>query len=214
MTTLEISQLLPDPLQDADLFGSSIWKSEFLLEQHEFVKVQAPSGKGKSTFINIIFGNRSDYSGIVKINGKNIRKFNLDDWSAHRRKKISVVFQDLRLLPELSGMENLLLKAKLISYYDTPQLIEMTQRLGVDKLIQKKAKLMSYGERQRFAIIRALTQPFDWLLLDEPFSHLDSSNVDKAAALILEECQKRNAGIIHCGLDTDNLIPYQKKLVL
>lgn len=214
MTTLQISQLLPEPLQDADLSGSSVWQSEIFFQEHEYVKVEAPSGRGKSTFINIIFGNRMDYSGTVKINNKNIRDFGLNDWSAYRRKNLSVVFQDLRLLPELTGLENLQLKAKLISYYDTAKLKEMAARLGVEKLLHKKAKLMSYGERQRFAIIRSLTQPFDWLLLDEPFSHLDKNNISKASALILEECEKRSAGILHCGLDADSLIPYKKKLAL
>jgi putative ABC transport system ATP-binding protein len=214
MATIKIQNLLPEPLKEIDVSSSDIWKSDLIFEASQFVKVQAPSGKGKSTFINILFGNRTDYIGDAFIDGVNVRKFSLNDWSKARREKLSVVFQDLRLLPEFTGIENIMLKASLIEYYDEQQIIDMAELLGVKKLLNKKAALMSYGERQRFAIIRSLVQPFETLLLDEPFSHLDKSNIAKASKLIVDECRKRNAGLILCGLDDDALIPYDKKVLL
>lgn len=214
MATIRIQHLLPEPLKEIDVSTSQIWNSDLTFETPEFTKVQAPSGKGKSTFINILFGNRTDYSGEAFINNENVKKFSLNDWAKLRREKLSVVFQDLRLLPEFTGMENILLKASLIKYYDEQQITAMAELLGVKKLLNKKAGLMSYGERQRFAIIRALVQPFEILLLDEPFSHLDTNNIAKASQLIVDECRKRNAGLILCGLDDDALIPYDKKVLL
>ena len=79
----------------------------------------------------------------------------------------------------------------------------MAQSLGVQHILGQRAGLCSYGEQQRIAIIRALMQPFEWLLLDEPFSHLDKENIIKAAALIKEECLQRNAGFIITDLDED-----------
>ena len=214
MTTIRIENLLPEPLQEIDVSTSGIWKSELTFLPATFYKVQAPSGKGKSTFINILFGNRKDYSGNAFINDENVKSFSLNKWSALRRENLAVVFQDLRLLPEFTGMQNIMLKASLIKYYDAAQIENMAELLGVKRLLNKKAALMSYGERQRIAIIRSLVQPFDWILLDEPFSHLDQINIAKASQLIVDECNKRGAGIILCGLDDDQIIPYQHKVQL
>lgn len=214
MTTIRIQQLLPEPLQETDVSASGIWKSELTFLPATYNKVQAPSGRGKSTFINILFGNRKDYIGNAFINERDVKTFSLNEWSLLRREKLSVVFQDLRLLPEFTGMENIMLKASLIPYYSVDEIEKMAEHLGVKKLLSKKAALMSYGERQRIAIIRALVQPFEYLLLDEPFSHLDKNNIAKASALMVEECKKRNAGLILCGLDDDEIIPYQHKVQL
>ena len=68
--------------------------------------------------------------------------------------------------------------------------------------------MCSYGEQQRIAIVRALIQPFELLLMDEPFSHLDNENILKAAKLIAEECAKRNAGFVLTDLDEDEHFEY------
>jgi putative ABC transport system ATP-binding protein len=214
MTIIQIQQLMPLPLAETDTSGSQVWNTDFTFQPSVFYKIQAPSGKGKSTFINILFGNRTDYTGNVYIAGKNIRQFSAKNWTAFRREKFSIVFQDLRLLPDFTALENILLKAALIDYYNKKQIESMMEWLGVLPLKNRKAAYLSYGERQRVAIIRALVQPFEWLLLDEPFSHLDQANLLKASQLITDECHKRNAGIIIAGLDDDQYIPYHQKLIL
>jgi ABC-type lipoprotein export system ATPase subunit len=214
MTIIQIQQLMPLPLAETDTSGSQVWNTDFTFQPSVFYKIQAPSGKGKSTFINILFGNRTDYTGNVYIAGKNIRQFSAKNWIAFRREKFSIVFQDLRLLPDFTALENILLKAALIDYYNKKQIESMMEWLGVLPLKNRKAAYLSYGERQRVAIIRALVQPFEWLLLDEPFSHLDQANLLKASQLITDECHKRNAGIIIAGLDDDQYIPYHQKLIL
>jgi len=72
----------------------------------------------------------------------------------------------------------------------------MAKQLGIESKLEKLCCTCSYGEQQRVAIIRSLLQPFDFLLLDEPFSHLDDSNTKKAMALIEEEAAARNAAIL------------------
>ena len=76
----------------------------------------------------------------------------------------------------------------------------MASRLGISNKLNNQVKTCSYGEQQRIAIIRALQQPFEFLLMDEPFSHLDENNRKIATALIEEEAAKRNAGIILADL--------------
>jgi putative ABC transport system ATP-binding protein len=74
--------------------------------------------------------------------------------------------------------------------------------------------MCSYGEQQRVAIIRASMQPFKWLIMDEPFSHLDKHNINKASALIDAECKKRNAGFLLTDLEDDEHFNYTRLLNL
>jgi putative ABC transport system ATP-binding protein len=90
----------------------------------------------------------------------------------------------------------------------------MAERLGVTHILNQRAGICSYGEQQRIAIIRSLVQPFSWLIMDEPFSHLDNSNALKAAALINEECRKRNAGLVITDLEDDTHFPYTEQYQL
>lgn len=90
----------------------------------------------------------------------------------------------------------------------------MANQLGVWSILDQQAMHCSYGEQQRVSIIRALMQPFDFLIMDEPFSHLDNANKKIAADLIDTECKKRNAGIIITDLDKDDHFDYQISLNL
>ncbi len=82
--------------------------------------------------------------------------------------------------------------------------------LNITHILGQRAGLCSYGEQQRIAIVRALVQPFSWLLMDEPFSHLDKENAAKAAALIAAECTRRKAGFVLTDLEDDNRFNYSK----
>jgi putative ABC transport system ATP-binding protein len=82
----------------------------------------------------------------------------------------------------------------------------MAEMLGIGEFLQKKAGILSFGQQQRVAILRALCQPFDYLLADECFSHIDLENSLKAYHVIREECESRGAGLILTSLNgTDQL---------
>ena len=132
-----------------------------------------------------------------------------------RQGEVSIIFQDLRLFAHLSARENIELNRVLQQpYYEASVIDSMANSLGIAHILHQKAGVCSYGEQQRIAIIRALMQPFHWLLMDEPFSHLDIENTAKAVALIERECKKRGAGFILTDLDNDNHFTYTKELVL
>ncbi|MEX0812188.1 MAG: ATP-binding cassette domain-containing protein [Chitinophagales bacterium] len=211
---IKLEQLIPFPLKERDLSNSQIWNRSFELENGISYQIQAASGTGKSTFLQIIYGNRKDFEGKVFIEGKDSAKLGVNDWASLRKNRFSIVFQDLRLFSELSAVENLKLKFHLESEHSWEKIENMIEKLGVAHLLDRKAKHLSYGERQRFAIIRALISPFEWLLLDEPFSHLDKANAKKAAELIQENCKERNAGMLVAGLDEDAYFNYDKTLLL
>ena len=93
-------------------------------------------------------------------------------------------------------------------FYNSEVIDAMAETLGVSHILDQAAGLCSYGEQQRLAIIRALMQPFSWLIMDEPFSHLDIANTRKAAELIETECRKRKAGLLITDLDDDSNFMY------
>lgn len=165
--------------------------------------------------MNILYKTRHDYDGSLTWDNKLLKNIEGDELAALRQQNVSVIFQDLRLFGNLTARENIELNRVLQQpYYETGKIDEMAGMLGIQPILQQKAGICSYGEQQRIAIIRALVQPFEWLFMDEPFSHLDNANTAKAASLIADECKKRKAGFILTGLDDDALFPYTKTLTL
>lgn len=209
---LILQNLIPIPLRDKlSQRNSDIWNTQKTLKQGEWIKVKAPSGTGKTTLVHILYRLRNDYTGHVLWNGKEEQRFSAAELAVLRQSAVSVVFQDLRLFSQLTARENIELNRVLPAsgtHYESAVIDAMAERLGVTHILQQRAGLCSYGEQQRIAIIRALVQPFQWLLMDEPFSHLDEENTRKAAALIAEECEKRGAGFILTDLDEDRHLPY------
>lgn len=199
--TYQVQSVRPIPLlQDRGKSHSQIWDCHWTWERGSKLLVLAPSGKGKSTLVHALYGLRKDYEGQITFDQKPLSSFAPDEWSAMRSQKLSVVFQDLRLFPELTAMENCQIKALLQAGSMEDTILQMATALGVHEILEQTAGTLSYGQQQRIAIIRALLQPFEWLLLDEPFSHLDEANTAKAAALIQTICRERQAGMLMVSL--------------
>ncbi|MBU2018124.1 MAG: ATP-binding cassette domain-containing protein, partial [Bacteroidetes bacterium] len=172
------------------------------------------SGKGKSTFTFTTAGLRRDYTGEILFDGKDIKTIQPEEWTIIRQQKISVVFQDLQLFPNLSVRDNLLLKNNLVGVYSEKELEEKLIFLGIGDKWNQKCGLLSMGQQQRVAIIRALVQPFEWLIMDEPFSHLDKENASKALQLIKERCLEQNAGFVLTTLGETHDYQYTRELKL
>ena len=213
---LTLQNIIPIPLKEKLLQrNSDIWNKSLQFDNGEFIKIKAPSGTGKTTFVHIIYKMRNDYEGNVLWDNKNLASAKAQELADLRQQNISIIFQDLRLFPNLTARENIELKRVLQKpIYESNVIDEMANLLGITSILHQKASMCSYGEQQRIAIIRALMQPFNWLIMDEPFSHLDKNNIDKAAALINKECKKRNAGFILTDLEDDEHFDYTKFLNL
>lgn len=211
--TIELDHIIPIPLKDRFLQrNSDVWNTSLTLEQGHYIKIKAPSGTGKTTLVHILYKLRHDYEGVVRLNNAAITDLGEDALAELRQQKISIIFQDLRLFPNLTARENIELKRVLQTpYYESAMIETMAETLGVSHILDQKAGLCSYGEQQRIAIIRALIQPFSWLMMDEPFSNLDIANTRKAAALIDTECRKRKAGLMITDLDEDDNFNYTKQ---
>ncbi|RFM26731.1 ATP-binding cassette domain-containing protein [Deminuibacter soli] len=214
---IQLQQLVPVPLRDKlEQRKSDIWNTSVTFNKGEWVKIKAPSGTGKTTLVHTLYKLRDDYEGAVSWGGKSLRNYRPAETAALRQQTVSIIFQDMRLFPNLTARENIELKRVLTAppYYEATVIDAMAEKLQVAHVLNQRAGLCSYGEQQRIAIIRALVQPFEWLVMDEPFSHLDHNNAGKAAELIATECTKRKAGFILTDLDEDTHFAYTRNLLL
>jgi putative ABC transport system ATP-binding protein len=181
----------------------SIWERKIELDLNETYLVRGASGRGKSTFLHMLLGIRRNYSGQVLLGEEDIGSFCSEKWARIRQDTLAMVFQDLRLLGELTAWENLSIKTRLAESPQSKQIEELAERLGIKEQLEQPCHLLSFGQQQRLAILRALLQPFRALLLDEPFSHLDPDNSRICLDLILEICVERDAGLFLATLDDD-----------
>lgn len=213
--TIRLEYLIPLPLLGQERSKSEIWEnSQLSFEPGSFYLVEAPSGRGKTSLLSIIYGLRKDYQGKVLIDDKDITKITDKEWSSLRKNKLSFIFQGLELFDELSAIDNIQLKNNITRHKTEEQILQMAGRLGIEDFLQKKAGILSFGQQQRVAIIRALCQPFDYLMADECFSHMDRENSKVAYDLIIEECKERNAGLILSSLNSSEEFTNGKRLTL
>lgn len=191
-----LQKVLPVFFEENKVDDSQVWNKTLSFNKGESLHIIAPSGSGKTTLIHFLYGLRNDYKGDISYDSIDIKNFDAEKFSVWRQQHISIVFQDLRLFNEQTVLQNLEIKRSLSPFLAEDNIVAMAKRLGIESKLTKPCKTCSYGEQQRIAIIRALQQPFDFLLLDEPFSHLDELNRKKAMELMEEESGKRNATII------------------
>lgn len=211
---ISLQQVAPVFIEEEKITGSGLWKKDIVFNAGERIQIVAPSGSGKTSLIHFLYGMRKDYSGSISYNDEKIAGWDAERFSTWRQKYISIVFQDLRLFTEQTVLQNLEIKRQLQPYHETSRIEEMATRLGIHNKLGKFCKTCSYGEQQRIAIIRSLQQPFDFLLLDEPFSHLDDNNRKKAMELMEEEADLRKASIILADLKTTDHYRSDKTLNL
>ena len=212
MKEIKFKNVVPKVFSTVQDLQSDVWGKDILFERGGLYLVEAESGKGKSTFCSYITGYRHDYSGDILFDNENITTYKADKWAGLRRKNISLLFQELRLFPELSAIENVMIKNQLTGYTDRHTIISWFEQLGIADKIENKVGLMSFGQQQRVAMMRALAQPFDIILADEPISHLDDENAQIMTELMLQEARKQGAGVIvtsigkHVNLKYDRVV--------
>ncbi|HEY5464649.1 MAG TPA: ATP-binding cassette domain-containing protein [Hanamia sp.] len=214
MMQIQLRGITPDYIEKEKRNASQIWEQNILINKGEHLHIVAPSGSGKTSLMHFIYGLRKDFSGSIFYDDTDIKKLSTESFSAFRQNKISIIFQDLRLFENHTVRENIEIKRILNPYHQPEAITEMANKLGIESKLNQKVKTCSYGEQQRISIIRALMQPFDFLLLDEPYSHLDEVNRKKAMELIYEECGKRNAAMIFADLKPLDFLKEEKIVYL
>jgi ABC-type lipoprotein export system ATPase subunit len=193
---ITLNNCLPRVFAGHHGINSDVWLQEITLERGKRYLISAESGTGKSSMCSYIFGYRQDYSGTIAFDGKDIRTFTIAQWCDIRQHNIAYLPQDMRLFGELTAMENVELKNRLTGFKSREEIIKLFETLGIADKVDSLASKLSIGQQQRVAIIRTLCQPCDFILLDEPVSHLDDENNRIVADLITQEASQQGAGII------------------
>ncbi len=212
MNSIHFKYVIPQVFASREQQDSEIWQQDVVFEKGRLYLVEADSGKGKSTFCSYIQGYRNDFSGQLLFDDVDVKSLKVNDWVNIRERHISLLFQELRLFPELTAMENVEIKNKLTGFKSRAQIDEWFDMLGIGDKRDAKVGRMSFGQQQRVAMIRALVQPFDFILADEPISHLDDSNSAIMGKILMDEAHMQGAGVIitsigkHMNLDYDKII--------
>lgn len=204
--TISLDGMLPKVFENESIPDSEVWRNKVTFRKGEKWLIEAASGGGKSSLCAYIFGSRSDYLGRLSFNGRDVSQFDIGLWQRLRRENLAYLPQELSLFPELTALQNIMLKASLTPDFPTGRVEEWLHELGIDSRTHYPVGRMSIGQQQRVALIRSICQPFDFILLDEPVSHLDENNNLIAARIIVEEATRQNAGIITTSVGNRILI--------
>lgn len=214
MERISFESVLPQVFTHHKDFKSEIWNGKVTFERGYLYLVEAESGKGKSTFCSYISGYRHDYAGHILFDETDISTYKMCDWANFRRRHISHLFQELRLFPELTAFENVEIKNQLTRWKSSTQIKEWFEQLDIADKLDVEVGKMSYGQQQRVAMMRALVQPFDFLLLDEPISHLDDNNAQTMTEIMLTEARQQEAAVIVTSIGKHTELPYERILRL
>lgn len=214
MNSITLSNVVPEIFARGENLRSDLWQTEITFERGHSYLIEAASGTGKSSLCSYLYGQRGDYRGTILFDKEDIACFSTNRWSAIRQISLSILFQDLRLFGELTALENVEIKNRLTRHQSTATIERWFEQLGIADKLHSRIDRMSYGQQQRVALIRALCQPIDFLLLDEPISHLDDNNSDIMRNIILEETKQQGAAIIATSIGKHMNIDYDKRLSL
>ncbi len=211
MEKIRLNNTLPRVFAGHDGIHSDVWLNDITLERGKRYLISAESGTGKSSMCSYIYGYRRDYSGSITFDGQDIGSLTIAQWCDVRQGHIAYLPQDMRLFAELTALENVELKNRLTGFKSREQVRHLFEALGIADKQDSPASKLSIGQQQRVAIIRTLCQPCDFIMLDEPVSHLDEENNRIVADLVTQEASRQGAGIIatsvgnHLKMDVDTI---------
>lgn len=187
---------------------------ELRIERNQHIFLYGPSGCGKSSLLNIMAGISLPQAGIVEILGERITELSPSQRDQFRAQHLGIIFQQFNLIPYLSVLDNLLLRADFSKSDKTVlnkkekeiQAQELLANLGLCR-VEQKARYLSVGQQQRVAIARALLNRPDIIIADEPTSALDAESRDGFMNLLFTGAQQFNTTIIMVSHDR-TLEPY------
>ncbi len=181
---------------------------DFSVSSGEFVALTGPSGSGKTTLLNCLLGLDRGDSGSIEVLGTAIDQLSYEQAVEWRRQNIAIVFQATGLIPHLSGHENvdvvLRIKEQLSRSERRDRVDATLDALGIGDLANHLPEEMSGGQRQRFAIARALVARPAVLIADEPTGELDSDTAQAVLAVLRTEAS--NAGTTMVIATHDSLV--------
>jgi len=189
----------------------------FTGKQGDFISIRGKSGVGKSTLLRIIGLLESPDKGEVKLFGKSTSKLNDEQKSSLRLHSTGFIFQFFNLIPSLTVLENIELPLALAGVKRIERKKRATELLNhfdVANLANRFPPTLSGGEKQRTAIIRALTNNPKIILADEPTSSLDGENSALLMELLSQINKERDTTIILTTTDLYEKLPTNRNYIL
>ena len=162
---------------------------DFILEEGDFISVMGPSGSGKSTLVNCLSTIDRITKGNLKIFDKNVLSASDNQLSEFRNKYLGFIFQNHNLIPSLTIFDNIAVPLLLNEVKNTKievKVKELSKKLGIEKVLDKRPDECSGGECQRAAIARALIHDPKIIICDEPTGNLDSRNSHEILKILTE----------------------------
>jgi ABC-type lipoprotein export system ATPase subunit len=161
------------------------------VKEGERIAVLGPSGSGKTTLLNLVGGLDSPDKGSVRFRGEDITGYSSDEIDRFRNREVGFVFQFHHLLPQCTLLENVLVPTLVQTDRSSRdenagRAEDLMKRVGIWEFRNKLPGILSGGECQRAAVVRAMINSPSILLADEPTGALDSKNVENMADLLLE----------------------------
>jgi ABC-type lipoprotein export system ATPase subunit len=205
---IQLHNVVPEIFAQREDLRSDVWHNDFCFERGKSYLIKAASGTGKSSLCSYLYGQRGDYRGVISFDGEDIATYNTNRWCEIRQKHISVLFQDLKLFGELTALENIEIKNNITHHKSLKDIELLFEELGISDKIHSRIDRMSFGQQQRVAFIRSLCQPHDFILLDEPISHLDDHNSDVMRDILLREVRSNGASLIATSIGKHMNIEY------
>jgi len=210
MESISFRNVTPQVFSQFKELDSGVWRSDISFKKGHLYLVEADSGKGKSTFCSYISGYRHDYTGRILFDDVDTQTLKVSQWVDIRMNHVSHLFQELRLFPELTALENVMIKNNLTGFKRLSEIEEWFDMLGIPDKKDAIVGRMSFGQQQRVAMIRSLVQPFDFILADEPISHLDDNNSAIMAEIMMREAKAQGAGVIVTSIGKHMDLDYEQ----
>ncbi len=158
-----------------------------VFEEGLFYAITGRSGSGKSTLLHILSGLEKPDTGSILMKGKKLESYCSQEMAEFRRRHMGFIFQQFNLLEEYDVKTNICMPLKLDrKREDSIFFKEITEHLGIDKILKKYPDELSGGEQQRVAIARSLIAKPEILFADEPTGNLDKKTADETLELLLE----------------------------
>jgi putative ABC transport system ATP-binding protein len=149
----------------------------------EFVAIVGPSGSGKSTLLNMITGIDRPSAGEVIVLGAPLRKLSENKLAGWRGRHVGIIFQFFQLLPALTLLKNVILPMDLAGKYRPQErrtrALHLLDIVGLADQAHKLPGMVSGGQQQRAAIVRALANDPPLIVADEPTGNLDQATAHR-----------------------------------
>lgn len=185
------------------------------IEKGEMVFLSGPSGAGKTTLLKLLFCAEQVTAGQIIVNGRNVTR--LDGTGVARlRQEIGLVFQEFKLLPTMTALENVALAAEVLgtsTRESRSKAFHLLRELGLKDKHDARPLALSAGEQQRVAIARALVNDPGMVLADEPTGNLDAEMAEETMRLFLK-IHERGTTILIATHDTALIKRLDSRVIL